>query len=338
MDKTFTSYRMEERSYASYIKREIHQQVARAKFSETQAAEIDIIVSEISSNIVKHAGSGELLFRVRDVDDLTSTFEVVSIDNGPGIADTVRMLRDGVSTTHTLGHGLGSINRLSDTAQLYSQPGWGTIFYALVRTRKKKNTPMPVYSPDVRALCINKPRELVCGDGYRVKRQGSETTIFLGDGLGHGARAKEAVDCAGEFFMGSAETDPVEIIRQMHVAIRKTRGLVGTVATCNTKTQAWRLCGVGNIFTKMYTGMEGKNYMPYNGTIGLNLPTTMSSSSFPVENNQHLIMCTDGIQTRWDLNKYPAILKYDNIILAAAIYKDYSRGNDDASVVIAKTT
>src|SRR5688500_12029204 len=126
MDKTFTSYKIEERSYVSYIKREIHQQVARAKFGETQVGEIDIIVSEIASNIIKHAGSGELLFRVRDVNQSTSTFEILGIDNGPGIADTMRMLKDGVSTTHTLGQGLGAINRLSDIAQLYSMPEWGT--------------------------------------------------------------------------------------------------------------------------------------------------------------------------------------------------------------------
>jgi hypothetical protein len=47
-------------------------------------------------------------------------------------------------------------------------------------------------------------------------------------------------------------------------------------------------------------------------------------------------MCSDGIQTRWDLNRYPAILKYDSTVLAAAIYKDFTRGNDDASVLIAK--
>jgi anti-sigma regulatory factor (Ser/Thr protein kinase) len=338
MDKAFISYRMEERSFVSYIKREIHQQVARANFSETEAARIDIIVSELSSNIIKHAGSGELLFRVRDVDDATSAFEVVALDNGPGIADTARMLKDGVSTTHTLGHGLGSVNRLSDIAQLYSQPGWGTIFYSLVKTKGKKDTPLPICNPDVRALCVNKPREIVCGDGYRVKRQGSETIIFFGDGLGHGFKAKEAVDCAGDFFFDCPETDPVEIIRLMHERIRKTRGLVGTVANCNTKTQEWRLCGVGNILTKIHIGIESKNYMPYNGTIGLNLPSTMNASVFPIENNQHLVMCSDGIQSRWDLNKYPSILKYDNTILAAAIYKDFTRRNDDASVLIAKVT
>ena len=97
MDKSFTSYRIEERSYVSYIKREIRSQTMHARFSETQVGEIDIIVSEISSNLVKHAGSGEILFRVFEPDEDSSVFEILSIDKGPGIADTARMMRDGVA-------------------------------------------------------------------------------------------------------------------------------------------------------------------------------------------------------------------------------------------------
>lgn len=57
MDKSFTSYQVEERSFVAYVKREIHQQASRAKFSEVAVAEIDIIVSEISSNLIKHVGN-----------------------------------------------------------------------------------------------------------------------------------------------------------------------------------------------------------------------------------------------------------------------------------------
>lgn len=335
MDNNFTSYKMEERSFVSYIKREIHQQVARVNFTEKETAEIDIIVSEISSNLIKHAGGGELLFRILDSGSPDPVFEIISIDKGPGIADTMRMLKDGVSTTQTLGHGLGSINRLSDVSQLYSIPGWGTILYTM-KSRKGQAARLKSGTPDVRAVCVNKPREVVCGDGYRIKSSKNETIIFFADGLGHGPKAKEAVDQAGDFFFECAETDPVEIIRQMHEKIRRTRGLVSTIANCNTKTQEWRLCGVGNIFTRMYTGIEVKNYMSYNGAIGLNLPNSMNASVFPFQSNQLLIMCSDGIRSSWDISKYPSILKYDPTLLAAALYKDYSRGTDDASVLIAK--
>jgi anti-sigma regulatory factor (Ser/Thr protein kinase) len=335
MDKAFTSYRIEERSFVSYIKREIHSHVVREKFTETQVGEIDIIVAELSSNLIKHVGSGELLYRVgHDAKD--SIFEIVCIDKGAGMSDTLKMIKDGVSTTRTLGHGLGSMNRLSDTFQLYSIPGWGTILYAMRRTVNEKSRSRREPEIDVTALCINKPKETVCGDGYRVKQTDLETSIFFGDGLGHGEHAKEATDRAADIFFECNESNPVEIIRAIHENVRRTRGLVATIAVCDRKTNEWKICGVGNILTRMYSGIQYKNYMPYNGTIGLNLPNTMKPSVLGVERNQHLIMCSDGIQTRWDLSKYPSIFKYNNAILAAALYKDFSRGNDDASVLVAK--
>lgn len=337
MDNSFASYKVEERSYVSYIKREIHNQLVGRKFTETHTGKIDIIVSEITSNLIKHAGSGELLFRIYNDDDSATVFEIISIDNGPGIADTARMMRDGVSSAGTLGNGLGAIGRLSEVAQLYSIPGWGTVLYVMVSTRKKAAL-RKKSALEIRALCVNKPREVVCGDGYRVKATGSDVSILFGDGLGHGPKAKEAMDRASDFFLASATSDPVEIIQLMHENIRRTRGLVATVAIFDLASNDWKVCGVGNILTKVYSGIQFRDYVPYNGTIGMNLPSSMSASVLAAEANQYLIMSSDGIQSRWDINRYPSIRRYDNIVLAAAIYKDFTRGNDDASVFIAKVT
>ena len=156
------------------------------------------------------------------------------------------------------------------------------------------------------------------------------------DGLGHGQYAKAAIDAASEFFAETREDDPVAMIKLMHDEIRRTRGLVGIVVNGDFKSRHWHICGVGNIAARIYSGLGFKNYMSYNGTIGLTIPGSMKASIYPMESNQHLIMCSDGIKTRWDLNRYPSILKFDNIILASAIYKDFARGLDDASVLIAK--
>jgi anti-sigma regulatory factor (Ser/Thr protein kinase) len=335
MDKPFTSYPIEERSFVAYIKREIHNEALQGFFSEKQVGEIDIIISELCSNLIKHAGSGELLYRIFNSSENDSVFEIICFDRGPGMADSKKMMKDGVSTTKTLGQGLGAIERLSNLAQLYSIPGWGTIHYATVSTLKR-NPGGKSNDLEIRALCVNKPREIVCGDGFRIKKNETETQIFFGDGLGHGQHAKDAVDRAGDFFLSCKERDPVDILRQMHEVVRRTRGLVGTVAVFDKKKMEWNVCGIGNILSRMYTGIMYKNYMAYNGTIGLNIPTSLSHSAFPAEKNQHLVMCSDGIRTRWDLTRYPSILKQDNTILAAALYKDYSRGNDDSSILIAK--
>lgn len=337
MDKLFTSYSIEDRSYIAYLKREIHKEVSQGSFSEQRVGEIDIIVSEICSNLVKYATSGEVLYRTRHQPE-QSCFEIIAIDKGPGIPDISRMMRDGVSTGSSLGHGLGAIERLSDIFNIYSIPQWGTIVYSKVSTDKVAFVRKENFDLDVRGLMVAKPREVECGDLYRVKRTKTDVRVFLGDGLGHGKYAQEAVERAGDFFFESEETNPVDIVRQMHEKVRRTRGLVGTIGIFDRRLNQWRICGVGNIITRLYQGITYKNYMSYNGTIGLNIPTSMNVSVIPAERNQYLMMCSDGIRSRWDLARFPSILKYDNMILASAVYKDFNRGTDDSSILISKVS
>ena len=90
--------------------------------------------------------------------------------------------------------------------------------------------------------------------------------------------------------------------------------------------------------TRIYDGLIFKNYSSYNGIVGLNIPRSMKESVFPGEKNQYIIMCSDGLKARWDLYKYPSILKYDATVLAAALYKDFARQTDDISILIGKIT
>jgi anti-sigma regulatory factor (Ser/Thr protein kinase) len=225
MDKTFTSYRIEERSYVAYLKREIHNEIVRGHFSEVRAGEIDIIVSEMCSNLVKHAGGGEVLYRIEHPTDTETVFEILSIDNGPGIADVSRVMKDGVSSTMTLGHGLGAIERLSDVFQIYSIPDWGTILYSKVATTKVGFVRKEMPDLDIRVINVPKPRETACGDGYRIKRTKTDTRIFFGDGLGHGQHAYEAVKQAGDFFLETDDEDPVAVLRQMHEKGQENPGI-----------------------------------------------------------------------------------------------------------------
>ncbi len=337
MDKFYTRYKIEDRSYVSFIKREIHSKVVAAGFDDVGTGQIDIVVSEVTSNLIKHAGNGELLYRIRDHNETGSPlFELLCIDKGPGIEDTLKAMKDGISTTNTLGQGLGAIGRLSSHFQIFSMPKWGTVLYSRFGEKANQDAHRPGQGLDITGVCVPKPHEEVCGDGYAIHRTTTHVKILFGDGLGHGPHAKLAVDEAVEAFMQCEENNPVAILRVVHERVRRTRGLVGVVAVFDRKAMAWALCGVGNISTRLYTGIEYRNYMSYNGTLGLNIPNAMNASTFHAERNQHLICCSDGLQTRWEINKFPLIFKYDQAIMAAALYKDYSRGNDDSSVLIAK--
>ncbi|WP_428662828.1 ATP-binding protein [Runella sp.] len=337
-NRIFFTYKVEDRSYVSFIKREIHNIVIQAGFSSMRAGEVDIIVSELTSNLIKYANGGELIYRLSEEGD-NKTFEIFCMDDGPGTNDITKMMRDGASSANTLGHGLGAIKRLSDFFQIYSKEDWGTVAYAKVHMHPV--TPKIQRGSGelkIQAIQLPLPGEKVCGDGYWIKKNGAETHIFLGDGLGHGPLAYEAVQTAIAAFKECQESDPVDILRFIHQNVKKTRGLVGTVAILNSKKNEWNICGIGNITTRLYQGLESKNCISHNGIIGMNIPNTIDSYRVPADTYPGIIMYSDGIRNRWNPAKFPFILNYDSSIIASVIFKDNARRTDDMTILTGKVT
>lgn len=334
MDSTFYSYKIEDKSYVSFVKREIHNLTTAAGFSAQKTGEIDIVVSELASNLVKFVGEGEFLYRVAS-DTRGVFFELYCLDNGKGIRNLAQMMKDGASTAQTLGQGLGAIERLSSESSVYTVSGWGTIIYSKIY-QEIQTDPIKKDTVELGVLQVNMPGEARCGDGYAVKNANGGTYFFLGDGLGHGEFANEAVTAAIAAFKACRDKSLVSMMQFIHQEVKKTRGLVATLAFLDTKAQKWRLCGVGNIATSVYTGLECKNYTPYNGIVGLNIPRTLTESVFQLNRYQTLIMHSDGLKGRWNLTGFPGLLKYPPQIIAGTLYKDYARHTDDMSVLAAK--
>lgn len=320
-----------DRSYFAIIKKDIHALAQRAGLNAKRVAESDIVIAEIVSNLSKHATNGELF--VKYAEGNTPGIEIIVIDQGPGMSDVTRMMTDGMSTTNTLGHGLGAIQRLTDKFQVYSQKEWGTILYCTLYNEpvssKRKNI-------DVQALLATKPNESVCGDGFYYKTTKDHVKLFLADGLGHGPEAHKSATTAIEAFKMCPFDSPLDILRFMHTAVKKTRGLVGTAAVLDMKERMWRICGIGNIQTKMINGVSSRSYLAYNGIIGLNIPNSMNDQLIPYEKGQTLAMCSDGIKSSWDVFKFPGISRYELAVWNAALYKDFARHTDDMSVVTCK--
>lgn len=319
-----------DRSYFAIIKKEVHQLAVDAGFTTQKIAEIDIIVAELVSNIIKHGKNGYLLVKPFD-----SYMEIIAVDEGPGMTDVSRMIQDGVSTKNTLGQGLGAIKRFSQVFQVYSVKGWGTI----VLSRVFKLEPQPFTKPlkyEMAGLLVPKPGETSCGDGWWAKISNNTIKVFLGDGLGHGEEAEKAVIAATEVLEQCVEKTAFETLREVHRGVRKTRGLVASLAILDIKEKKWNVCGIGNINTRIVTLPDVKHYMAYNGILGLNIPTTMKDQETVAERGQVVLMCSDGIKTKWDFLKYPNIFKYDLSIMLAAIFKDNARRTDDMGIVAVK--
>lgn len=326
--------RADDRSYFSLIKKDIHSQASAAGFDDTRVGKIDIVVSELTSNLNKYGKGGELLAGVGE--DLSGTFlEIICIDNGPGIADLGRVLSDGYSSTATLGHGLGSVKRLSDVFDIFSQKDFGTIvlsrFYLaeLPAFRKKRL--------DCQGVNIPKNGEKVSGDGYCLVELKDGFRLLVADGLGHGPEAHGAVKKAAEAFLVCEEESPTETIRFIHNAIRKTRGIVASIIRYEASTRHWKIVGVGNIAVKWLAPTNSRNHVPYNGIIGYNIPGSMNDQLVSQDEFPQFIACSDGIRSRWDLTKFPALNQHHGTIIAMALYKEFARGTDDSSVIVCKS-
>ena len=122
----------------------------------------------------------------------------------------------------------------------------------------------------------------------------------------------------------------------MHPAVRKTRGLVATIVVFNKAAKQLRIAGVGNISAKVTGPILTKNHLAYNGIIGHNIPNTMNDQLNSGTDFNQIVLCSDGMRSRWELNKFPGLSRCDMAIQAAAIYKDFARRTDDMSVLIAK--
>lgn len=333
VDATHISLAASDRSYFSLLKKDIHRKAEEAGFATARINELDLVVAEMTSNLFKYSDDGEILVGVF-LNGGSPYIELISIDNGPGIANPAKMMQDGVSTTNTLGHGLGSMKRLSDTFELYSQVGWGTV--VLSRIYNDRENTKTKFDVTMRPIVVSKPGETKSGDGFVYKKTDKYLKMMLADGLGHGPEANKAINEAANAFRVFPDYSPIETLRFIHSSIKRTRGAVINITGYDLQTKTWSSAGIGNIAARIIGPVSLRNHMSYNGIVGHNIPNSLNDQAYPADQYNMVMLCSDGIKTRIDLLKYPQINKYDPTILAAAIYKDHARRTDDMSVVIAK--
>jgi serine/threonine-protein kinase RsbT len=95
-------------------------------FSSGDATLIATAISELARNIVSYAGKGQITLKMV-TGSSRQGISVIASDDGPGIPDIRLALRDGFSTSGSLGLGLPGVRRLMDEFEITSQPGQGTI-------------------------------------------------------------------------------------------------------------------------------------------------------------------------------------------------------------------
>ncbi|WP_018655586.1 ATP-binding SpoIIE family protein phosphatase [Actinomadura flavalba] len=302
-------------------------------FEPDRLAQIALAASEAASNLHKHARDGTMTLRVTRAGGVPA-IELVCIDKGPGMSDVPRSLRDGYSTSGTLGIGLGAINRLADRSDLHSVPGRGSVLTAAFAVQDEPAEP----APDLPYAGLTRPirGEQICGDAYAVHYSGDRVLALLCDGLGHGPLAatasQEAVRAVRE---ADPDASPVELLRLVHRRLRPTRGGAVAVAAIDFAARTVRFAGLGNV-AGWVVGPDARRGMISVPGIAGHQARTFREYSYDLPAGGAVVLHSDGLTDRWKTADTPGLLARAPLVVAAVLLRDAGVRQDDRSIVVIK--
>jgi anti-sigma regulatory factor (Ser/Thr protein kinase) len=302
--------------------------------NEAAVGNVSIIATELATNIVRHALSGEVLAQPWN-DAEGSGIEILALDKGRGMEDIAACFADGYSTAGTPGNGLGAIRRLASLVDVWSRPGMGTALLVRVRLRAGPGGAPPFIWG---AVSRSAPGHEQCGDAWSVVYDRARAVLFVVDGLGHGAAAALAAQAAVRVFEDRALKDsPSGTIEAIHRGIASTRGAAASVAALRADSDEMVYCGIGNISGTVLSATGSRKTVSLAGTLGHTLSKTREFS-YPMPPGAVLILHSDGLLTSWSLDAYPGLLARHPALIAGVMYRDFLRGRDDATVLVARRT
>jgi anti-sigma regulatory factor (Ser/Thr protein kinase) len=307
-------------------------------FDEVEAEKAAIIVTEMGTNLVKHAGGGALLARVTNDkvngQGAISGIELLALDKGPGMRNVAECLRDGFSTIGSQGQGLGAINRLASSFEVYSQVGAGTVLLANLRKQ-----PLPDKLPGVRfevgGICLPKHGEEVSGDAWIAAPHPDRCLLLVADGLGHGPNAAAAADEAVRAFENNLNLPPARLLEAIHLALRPTRGASVAVTEIESGRQV-KFAGIGNIAGSIVASDNSVRHMVSHNGIAGHEARKFQEFTYPWPPGALLILHSDGLNTRWRLESYPGLTVRHPGLVAGVLYRDFDRKTDDVTVLVAR--
>jgi hypothetical protein len=94
-----------------------------------------------------------------------------------------------------------------------------------------------------------------------------------------------------------------------------------------------RYTGVGNISGVLAGGERSRGLASQNGTVGLQL-RKVQAFDYEWPPRGLLVMHSDGISNRWQLDTYPGLAQRHPAVVAGVLWRDFGRGRDDATIVV----
>jgi hypothetical protein len=93
--------------------------------------------------------------------------------------------------------------------------------------------------------------------------------------------------------------------------------------------------GVGNIIAVVTTNDATQHLISSDGTVGYNM-RLVRETKVDWTPRSVFIATTDGLSTRWNLNRHPGLTQRHPSLIANVLHRDFGRDADDATVIVVK--
>lgn len=316
---------------------------------------LSTVVSELGSNILKFAGSGEVRLRTLH-EPHRDGLEIVAEDHGPGIDDVARALEDHFSSAGTLGLGLPSVRRIMSELQIDSSPGQGTRITArkwqvnrlgrhvpLPPAIDSDQAPPPLSSAGdgVRSMPLTIDTSVAVRPCYPERLSGDQIVLStdahrllaaLVDASGHGPEA----NATARALVAEIERDPQlpldTMLKRLHALAHGTRGASVGLLRIDSGARSLQYAGVGNV-RLLVRGAHAHSGVARDGVIGQRMPSPMLQT-FSLSEGDLVVLFSDGVSESSLLHTWPEYLHDHGPDVADRLVRQLGRFSDDASCVV----
>ncbi|AWY44344.1 ATP-binding protein [Pseudomonas putida] len=316
---------IEDSSQIGHARRIAQQLAEKNGFDSVDAGRVALVATELASNILKHANRGELHLRVLPRVG-GAGIEMLAVDRANGF-DLQACLTDGFSTGGTQGIGLGAVSRQTEVFDVYADSRGAVLLTRLYpRLDKARDLRIGISQHSLH----NDPS---CGDIWHLAFDGPRISVLVIDGLGHGEEAERAARAGEKAFALAPFAAPVLVLEDLHLAMIGTRGGAVAIAQIDTACDTLTFIGIGNIGASLVAVDKSRGLASHPGIVGGQYRKAQAFDYAQV-NGQLLIMYSDGLQSRWNLQDYPGLVHRHPAVIAAVLHRDFCRGRDDVTVLV----
>ncbi len=305
-------------------------------FDDKAIEEISLVAKELATNLIRHAGGGELQFSAISENRING-LQIVSKDRGPGIPSADEALADGYSTGGSLGYGLGTVNRLMDELDIKSSIGLehGTVIICSkwIRPAALEHFNCPL---DIGAATRPHPGMNQNGDAYFIKTWQDGALVGVIDGLGHGQFAHKASQKAFQYLSNHYDRPLPEIFRGVGSNCRATRGVVMALVRFDWVNAMLSFASIGNIEIRAIGGRDKYNFPVRRGILGINAPPPQVSTE-KWSRDTMLVLHSDGVASHWSWEEFRHLTDRSATTIARELLNKLGKDHDDATVVVVKS-